>query len=353
MFMNSRFSAFALNAAFFFLAGSSLAQETNMPPVTAAEDIGGFSEVAEDEVFASQIASSAYARVDALFLDKVPLAGKKALILDVGPPAAVLFDTGDLNEVYEPGLRAVFGTETPPLGEWDAWEATYLTLFTADSSVGATGVDSLALPGDLGFSVNGFTLAESIKVRGTCELQSFEINLIETCVDQDGRQHDALFGFRYLYLDDMLDFRGTNLGVANAQYQIETDNDLFGLQFGKRIRQTNYPWGYELVAKAGLYGTSTTQHQRVVDQVGAFDFVIRDVSEGGATLSFVGELNASLIRKINDTWSFRGGYNLIFIEGIALASQQIDYSIPGDASRLINDGGLFLHGFHAGLEATW
>ena len=67
-----------------------------------------------------------------------------------------------------------------------------------------------------------------------------------------------------------------------------------------------------------------------------------------------GDFNLTAIYQINSVWGARLGYNLIWIEGVALA--------PGSArfheyreqwSGISTDGGVLLHGVNAGLEARW
>jgi hypothetical protein len=48
------------------------------------------------------------------------------------------------------------------------------------------------------------------------------------------------------------------------------------------------------------------------------------------------------------------GYNLIWIEGVALAPDQLDFTnTTTSGSGIDTDGGVFLHGVNAGLEARW
>jgi hypothetical protein len=52
-------------------------------------------------------------------------------------------------------------------------------------------------------------------------------------------------------------------------------------------------------------------------------------------------------------WGLRTGYNLIWIEGLALAPDQLDFSNTGDDAELQDGGGVFLHGVNIGLEGRW
>jgi len=53
-------------------------------------------------------------------------------------------------------------------------------------------------------------------------------------------------------------------------------------------------------------------------------------------------------------WGIRAGYNLIWIDGLALAPNQFDFSVADNAgSALASGGGVFLNGANLGLEARW
>jgi hypothetical protein len=71
-------------------------------------------------------------------------------------------------------------------------------------------------------------------------------------------------------------------------------------------------------------------------------------------VAFVGDLNLTAIYQINSVWGARLGYNVIFIEGVALAPDQLDFTnTPSSGSGIDTDGSVFLHGINAGLEARW
>ena len=73
----------------------------------------------------------------------------------------------------------------------------------------------------------------------------------------------------------------------------------------------------------------------------------RDVGVG-----FIGDMNYSIVRRLNQKWSLRAGYNLIWISGVALAPNQFDFSL-NQTITLAGAGNVFLHGANLGLEAQW
>ena len=71
-------------------------------------------------------------------------------------------------------------------------------------------------------------------------------------------------------------------------------------------------------------------------------------------MGFFGELNLTAIYRLNEVWNLRAGYNLMWLSGVALAPNQLDFSAAPDAgNRIASNGSVFLHGVSAGIEARW
>jgi hypothetical protein len=163
-------------------------------------------------------------------------------------------------------------------------------------------------------------------------------------------------GFRFIDVGNDLNIAAERAefgGVENGTYTIHTDNRLFGGQIGARLRATVNRFGLELTGKTGIYGNAAEQNQTVIDYP---DFPLRPTTSAkGGNVAFEGEVNLSAICRLTDVWSLKAGYSLIWIEGLALAPDQLDFNFAASPSgnQLTNTGGLFLHGANAGIEARW
>lgn len=76
----------------------------------------------------------------------------------------------------------------------------------------------------------------------------------------------------------------------------------------------------------------------------------------------IGDINASLIYRLSETWGLRVGYNLIWLSGVALAPNQFNMGTTPSSgtsgeflgSTTLNGGSsVFLQGANLGLEARW
>ena len=70
-------------------------------------------------------------------------------------------------------------------------------------------------------------------------------------------------------------------------------------------------------------------------------------------LAFCGEIGITLTYDLTERLSIRGGYQLLWLDGVALASQQPLFSLTGpldDHITTATNGDLFYNGAFAGLE---
>ena len=123
-------------------------------------------------------------------------------------------------------------------------------------------------------------------------------------------------------------------------------------QLGARIRRTRGRFGWEGSGAAGVYLNNSQQSQTVTDFP---NFPLRNVSSSANGAAFVGDTNLSGLYRLNNVWNLRAGYNVIWIQGLALAPNQIDsdFAAAQGGSNLNNGGGMLLHGVNVGLEARY
>jgi hypothetical protein len=265
-----------------------------------------------------------------------------------------LISTGDLDFDAGWGIRAGFGFRQ--CGSW-GWEFEYLGVFDQDAGRSVELADGLAIPGDLGLFTNNFFFADEVSVRYTSQINNAEINRVCCCCCSDGpccsRSVECIYGFRYLNLNEEFELVSTDLQEGTSTYDVHTNNNLFGVQIGNRVRQSCGRWSVEGTGKAGIFGNAAEQHSDPIIDFPAFQ-VRPGRSASSGNVAFVGDLNLTAIYQINSVWGARLGYNVIFIEGVALAPDQLDFTnTPSSGSGIDTDGSVFLHGINAGLEARW
>jgi hypothetical protein len=324
-----------------------------------------------------------YGYVEALFLERTNCSDDQPIIVNLRRPdgsvvspseGTPVFSTSDLDFDFEPAVRAVVGHR---LHNGWAVEGAYLGLFDADTSAFVSALPDqssiLTFPGDLAYVENLNVIADMDKiwVDYSSSLHSGELNLVCCCgcCDPCGKGKDAgnhcnlycrtfewFMGFRYINFREELNIHGQAIretGVEDGYYNVQTSNNLYGAQVGARTRRWGTKWGWEATGKAGIFANDAQQEQVILDWDNE-PFTYRSISAAETPVAFVGELNLTGIYRLNDVWNLRAGYNLIWITGVALAPDQLDFSTtPTAGSQINSSGGVLLHGVSCGLEARW
>ncbi len=292
-----------------------------------------------------------YGFAEALFYDRNNTADDRVVVVDEGEmPVEPLRSVGDLDTDLAPGFRATVGWHLGPCHCCNAWEASYLGIYGWDDRIVVEGDNDL---GVAGFAlVNNFTGADRVTLDYSSDLNSGELNCVH-CLPLCCGRVEFLLGFRYVALDERFDVRGTDFQQGTSLYRIDTNNDLFGGQLGVRLRKWSfYGFEAEMTAKAGLYGNQSQQLQTVSGDFPDVQFIPPSENDG-TNVAFLGELNLTLIYPLTDRWAVRGGYNLLWLQGVALAPEQFGSILGDPPGDIRTDGGLFAHGASIGLEARW
>lgn len=163
-------------------------------------------------------------------------------------------------------------------------------------------------------------------------------------------------GFRYINFSDRVNISTQRIvggGVEDAAYNTRTNNNLYGSQLEARLRRNSGRFGWDASGFSGIFGNDASQTQTVTDFP---NFAIRPtLSSHDGGVAFVGGGNLSGLYSLNNVWNFKAGYSALWIDGLALAPNQLDYDFASaqGGSALDNSGGMLLHGVNVGLEANW
>lgn len=310
--------------------------------------------------------AQAYVIADVLFMQRDNQSTDQLLAASAGD--AVL-TTGQLKFPTQPALRLFYGSVNDSAA---GWEIGYLGVWSMFGSRTAGGPDDVQAADPLALLVPEFNGRSTARATYGSTLNSVEINTFTRAADGgycrtaaepwrrcDGYcrgTFDWLAGFRWAGLDESasltLDGGGNPLPGA---YSLRSSTNLFGAQLGGRGRMEWERWAFEGWAKAALCGSAMSQSQAPIVDAVVPDPPIRpaqSAAEGG--VGFIGDINATLVYRLTETWGLRAGYNLIWLSGVALAPNQFDFGALSTSGSGLNGGaGLFLHGASLGLEARW
>lgn len=173
-------------------------------------------------------------------------------------------------------------------------------------------------------------------------------------------------GFRWFEMEDEFEFAANIDGsggyqAADAYYNVETDNNLYGYQFGSRVTYClSNRCNLGIGGKFGIYGNDVELRQRVgtldttAFRTGTLTDRIR-TEDSDTVLATLGELDLGLGYRLSNAWTVRGGYRLIGLSGVATTTDSFasEYSSLASAGRVNADDSVILHGGYVGLEFNW
>ena len=184
----------------------------------------------------------------------------------------------------------------------------------------------------------------SIAATYTSQLESIELNL---------RRHfnsrlTLLMGIRYADVDERFHAYLLGPGPVLGTYHTATGNRLFGLQFGCEAALWDRGGCLRIdnVLKAGVYANDFGAQDTVLDT----GTMVLPASDRAGQIAFLGEAGLFGVYRLTDSLSIRGGYQVVLIEGVALATDQMAVTDFVAQDGIDTSGGLFYHGALLGIE---
>jgi hypothetical protein len=272
-------------------------------------------------------------RADALALQRSGLQQRVLLITRAANNAALL-DAQDLNFNTAAGFQLGFTRFNVLDTGWDL-EALYFNVdgFSANSGI-INSPDGI----DVNFQTPvGFPGQVTAGLTYTSDLQNLELNARRQALCN----LTFLAGFRWVELDENLAVTLLNAEVAEGG--VSTTNTLLGFQIGAEARLwSNSRWEIDGALKAGIYNDHASVAATYYETGGCG--VVHN------NTAFVGEIDLTAVYHINGAWSFRAGYELLWLDGVALATNQIATCDPVTGTATLNQGTVFYQGATLGLE---
>ncbi len=276
--------------------------------------------------------------VDALLLKRSEARPQDLLF----SPLPVL-NVADLGFDFEAGPRVEL---TYDLDRDHALQVGYFGISTWTSSAVRDGAPLILFP-------PGLTASSRFSVDYGSDLYSTEVSLRHRWCDY----LDLLGGFRWVELHEGFEVAGASTPPTAAipRYTTQASNYLYGFQFGTDIRVLDRGGVLRVdgFIKAGAYGNHAQQETFSIHNLG----IIRTAGDQRDHVTFLGEVGLTGVFRLNNHLAVRGGYQAMWIEGVALAPDQIPSTdvtpLGSGLATLDTSGNLFFHGWHVGLEARW
>ncbi|MGY8768739.1 MAG: hypothetical protein ACKVH8_09990 [Pirellulales bacterium] len=236
------------------------------------------------------------------------------------------------------------------------------------SATGTAGVNGLySIMSDFGTDpVGGYTETDQSSYHSFEEsnrFDSIEMNIKRSFTNPGCWWQGSYWGgFRYFRMGDDARYFTNNGSGDTLSYLVETSSDLYGAQIGgdlSMILTQRLSWtGY---SEIGVYGATANQESTLSLTGGGASVITEGAKQKRA--SMLVEAGTFGNFKINSRASVKIGYQILYVNGIALAEDNFNFNTAGAANLpaalagrtaiLDDNGGALYHGATAGFELVW
>ncbi len=213
-----------------------------------------------------------------------------------------------------------------------------------------------------GDPVPGFDEAFVHEVEFTSDFYNFELNWWHPLRRKVLKMFDVslMLGLRYAMLDEEFYYRGRarqykltpTLAVIQAESFTKTENDIYAFQLGWMVTAPlSSNWILRWDGKVATGVNFVSQYTRLYE---TFTPTIHDELVRNDAAAVIGDSLVTLTWQINCNLAVYVGYQVVFMEGVALATEQFNpvfsiYRTP----RLNHNGFVFMQAAVGGVELTW
>jgi hypothetical protein len=294
-------------------------------------------------------------QADALWLQRSAgsnlFLGETAIGGSPGPTVDTL-SAGDANFKFQPGVRLALGLRASDFISWELlyfglqnWNSSQ-TIFPDPFNAGTLAISPYTQVDKL---IGGFD--QSLGYTYSSQLHNAEFNGRYTLLNQGPWLLQGLAGFRYLQWNENFNLTGVDqfYGVTE-NINSRTHNYLVGAQIGGDMRADWRRFSFAMTGKAALFANFIQAQQSNLGSSGLSNvpgggILPIDSSNHMTGVAEVLDFSAIATYRIGQHVALRGGYQLLYVNGLALA--------PNQLSGSSHSGGVFLQGPTAGLEINW
>ena len=167
-------------------------------------------------------------------------------------------------------------------------------------------------------------------------------------------------GIRYVSLDEAFSYNTQADSGGSLDYDVDVTNDLVGVQLGTDLYvcvSPRFKVGAEV--EAGVFGNDSTSTTVVNTVDGGVASTPINEELGDEDVAFVGELGAVGMFRVTPRLTIRGGYTLLYMDGVALATDNFNTAAPfasfsaDRVSQHRDNADVLYHGANLGFTWTW
>jgi hypothetical protein len=299
-------------------------------------------------------------------------AGRNTNFASDGVGGPIVLSIDDLDFDYSTSVKF---TAMMQWGPGSNLEFTYYGLFGWTEFAQVQSADNLysiysdfgTNPGPNGFPETDAASFSSIRYFSTFD--NYEVNFRQRWQSPNCRyQGSWLYGVRYFQLDEDFNYRietdtGGPVGPDTfTRTNVNVNNALTGLQIGGDVWICLIP-GLRIggEGKFAVLGNHANIDSSITVRDGAGVTTFADGSVVG-DVAFLGDLAAYVTYRINYHWTFKAGFQALYLDGAALASENFNPAppniffpgpVPARQPVRSENGDVFWHGYTMSMEYLW
>lgn len=190
----------------------------------------------------------------------------------------------------------------------------------------------------------------------TPAFHNYESSLHSTEINLRSQRSDwltLLGGFRWVELQDSRYFNANPNNPNSNEVDIVNQNQMYGGQLGTDILlwDRGGPLTVNTELKAGIFSNRAKSYRERLASPGAQIPPVGMQEDRSYQTAFVGDLGVNAKYRLTDRLAVRGGYQLMWVEGLSLADAYGDRF--NTDTTIDTTGGLFYYGATVGLELSW
>jgi hypothetical protein len=275
--------------------------------------------------------------------------------------------TDDFDTDFSSGVKAILGRQ---LGDWYRVEAAYIGGFSwqeayhlrddTPNSQGGIGTLTTAIARLGDSEVSGLDYNDFVSASLRSDMDTIEVNLRrKVAMPTPHAETSFLLGLRFSDIEEQFGYRSfSNVPAVSGainELTVSTENDMVGIQLGMLAQfiDRSRMW-VDFEIKGSVNHNETSQSTLYTNTDNNNVTMACATARDESRTTFTGEISLAANCNFTRTLTLRGGYNVLWVGGLALASENVADNaaeLQAGPGVLTNDGELFFHGPFVGL--TW
>ena len=248
---------------------------------------------------------------------------------------------GRIGLSYKPDTKSIYESRFMYIAPWTASKVVH-------------GANTLSFPFHTDTFTEDYNYAEKAEAHLKSQFYTFDLNYWRNSAKRgiDYFVMSGVFGIRFFQVRERLRlafFNDTVEGTTKSNYNAKTRNDAIGIQGGFNFQMNPYKQlSFDLLGLGGL-GLNRAHEQVFLGDVNN-TVVIRDFHKQHAASVVYADTQLKMGYQVVPCLNLHVGYQLFYASGLALAPEEVSFSVNVNNERFKYSGYIIVHGLLVGVN---